>query len=40
MVGDEKFENGKYRTALELMNKLTEDKQFDEFLTLEAYEKI
>ena len=40
MVGDEKFEKGKYRTALELMNKLTEDKQFDEFLTLVAYEKI
>jgi len=40
MVGDEKFEKGKYRTALELMNKLTEEQQFDEFLTLKAYEKI
>jgi malate synthase len=40
MVGEEKFVKGKYITALELMNKLTEDKKFDEFLTLVAYDKI
>lgn len=40
LVGEEKFKNGKYLTAMELMNKLTEDKKFDEFLTLIAYEKI
>jgi malate synthase len=40
LVGKEKFDKGKYLQALELMNKLTEDKNFNEFLTLIAYEKI
>ena len=40
MVGEERFSKGKYKTALELMNKLTEDNKFDEFLTLVAYDKI
>lgn len=40
MVGEERFRSGKYLTALSLMNKLTEDKKFDEFLTLVAYDEI
>ncbi|MDQ3019733.1 MAG: malate synthase A [Bacteroidota bacterium] len=40
LVGDEKFNGGKYLLALELMNNLTEDEKFNDFLTLFAYEKI
>lgn len=40
MVGEENFNKGKYMLAMELMNRLTEDKKFNEFLTLVAYEKI
>ena len=40
MVGDERFNKGKYVTALELMNKLTEEEKFAEFLTLTAYDEL
>ena len=40
MAGEKKFNNGKYKLATELFNKLSTDKKFSEFLTLIAYEKI
>ncbi len=40
MVGEEKFCNGKYQDAMTLMNQLTENKNFDEFLTSIAYELL
>jgi malate synthase len=40
MVGNERFENGKFLLAAELINKLSAEDEFGEFLTLEAYEKI
>ena len=40
MVGDKRFESGKYQDALKLLNDLTESKEFVEFLTLPAYEKL
>ncbi len=40
IVGNERFENGKFRLAAELINKLSTEDEFGEFLTLVAYEKI
>jgi malate synthase len=40
MVGDEAYENGRYRDAARLIIELIESKRFAEFLTLPAYEEI
>ncbi len=40
LVGAENFTKGKYVLATELFNKLSTDKNFSEFLTLTAYNKI
>lgn len=40
MVGDDRYKNGKFELAAELINKLSTEEEFGEFLTLEAYEKI
>lgn len=40
MVGEDKFANGKYELAAELINQLSTSVEFGEFLTLVAYEKI
>ncbi len=40
MVGEERFSNGKYELAAELINQLSTVDEFGEFLTLVAYEKI
>jgi len=40
LVGPEKFNKGKYKSAAEIFNKLSTDLQFNEFLTLIAYTKI
>ncbi|MBK9227539.1 MAG: malate synthase A [Ignavibacteria bacterium] len=39
-VGEDKFANGKYELAAELINQLSTSDEFGEFLTLVAYEKI
>jgi malate synthase len=39
-VGDAEFAGGNYREAAELLDKITLDDEFIEFLTLVAYEKI
>jgi malate synthase len=40
IVGEERFANGKYELAAELINQLSTSDEFGEFLTLVAYEKI
>ena len=40
MIGNEKFEQGKFDLALELFNSLVISKHFEEFLTLKAYKYI
>jgi malate synthase len=40
MVGEDKYANGKYELAAELINQLSTSDEFGEFLTLVAYEKI
>lgn len=40
MVGEKKFIEGKYLLAVEILNRLTENEKFEEFLTLIAYENI
>lgn len=40
MVGEDKFNKGKYLQARELMDYLTEEKEFPEFLTLKAYHQL
>lgn len=40
MVGDKRFNSGKFELAAELFNKMSTGKEFGEFLTLAAYEKI
>jgi malate synthase len=40
MCGPEVIENGKYKEAVTLLNNLVTNKQFDEFLTLPAYQYI
>jgi malate synthase len=39
-VGDAEFAGGNYREAAELLDKITLDDDFIEFLTLVAYEEI
>lgn len=40
LVGSERFDGGKFQIATELFNELSTDKNFNEFLTLTAYNKI
>ncbi len=40
MVGEDKFEGGKFLIAKELLDKLSTGKKFNEFLTVRAYERI
>ncbi|MBK8551994.1 MAG: malate synthase A [Ignavibacteria bacterium] len=40
MVGEDRFNKGKYLQAMELMDYLTEEKEFPEFLTLRAYHQL
>ncbi|MBV6477793.1 MAG: Malate synthase A [Ignavibacteria bacterium] len=40
IVGDQNYRDGKYETAVKLFNKLSTDKNFNEFLTLIAYDFI
>lgn len=40
LVGEDRFSNGKYELAAELINQLSTSDEFGEFLTLVAYEKI
>lgn len=40
MVGEKRFKEGKYDIATELFDGLSTDKNFNDFLTLLAYEKI
>ncbi|MBK8983743.1 MAG: malate synthase A [Ignavibacteria bacterium] len=40
LVGTDKFNKGRYQTAAEIFNKLSTDLQFNEFLTLIAYNNI
>ncbi|MEO6693955.1 MAG: malate synthase A, partial [Ignavibacteria bacterium] len=40
MVGEQKFIESKYETATELFNRLSTDKNFSDFLTTIAYNKI
>lgn len=40
MVGEEKFNNGKYRRAAEIFDSLVREKMFTEFLTLKSYKYI
>ena len=39
-VGEEAYNNGRFAEARELFDKLIESKEFIEFLTLPAYERI
>ncbi len=39
-VGNEYYENGNFKNAIEIFNKLVLDKNFAEFLTLETYKYI
>lgn len=40
LVGEDRFKNGKFDLAVELYNALVLDKDFEEFLTLKAYQYI
>lgn len=40
LVGEDRFKNGKFDLAVELYNALVLDKDFEEFLTLKAYQFI
>ncbi|MDR1877092.1 MAG: malate synthase A [Flavobacteriaceae bacterium] len=40
LTGSEYYEQGNFKTAVEIFNKLVLDKEFIEFLTLEAYQYI
>ena len=40
MVGEKRFKEGKYDIATALFDGLSTDKNFNDFLTLLAYEKI
>ncbi|HMS64436.1 MAG TPA: malate synthase A [Ignavibacteria bacterium] len=40
LVGEERFNSGKYDLAAKIFNKLSTDKNFSEFLTLSAYRYI
>ena len=39
-VGEERFDNGRYREAAEMMDQLTTDDELKAFLTLPAYETL
>jgi len=39
-VGEERFQEGKYREAAEMMDRLTTDEHLSDFLTLPAYEVL
>ena len=40
LVGEERFKNGKFGLATQLFNDLVLEKEYQEFLTLSAYDKI
>ncbi|MGY8796587.1 MAG: malate synthase A, partial [Woeseiales bacterium] len=40
LVGDDAFENGQFRRAANLLDKITVDEDFCEFLTIVAYDEI
>ncbi len=40
MLGEERYQNGKFQLASEIFDKLVKEKSFEEFLTLPAYEHV
>jgi len=39
-IGDEKYNQGKYKEAVEIFNKMSTSETFEEFLTLPAYDLL
>ena len=39
-IGDEKYNQGKYKEAVEIFNKVSTSETFEEFLTLPAYDLL
>jgi malate synthase len=40
LVGENEFENGKFKLAIELFDSLVVSEKFEEFLTLKAYKYL
>ena len=40
LVGDEKYNSGCFKEAVELFKKMTRSKEYPDFLTLPAYELL
>ena len=39
-IGNEKYNQGKYKEAVEIFNKMSTSETFEEFLTLPAYDLL
>ena len=40
MIRDEKYNQGQYKEAINIFNKMSTYEKFEEFLTLPAYERL